>query len=109
MVEQCEVDRLGSEGESAGEVAVVGARGRIAARVVMRQDDARAAVHRGIPDHIAEGKGGTANVAIVAGEVDAPRLVVDMGDPQMFFVGASFRKASGEETPGRLEPVQLQR
>ena len=109
MVEHRQVNRLSGEGEAAGEVAVVGARGRIAARVVMRQDHPRAAVRRGVADYVAEGKGGTAYVAIMAGKVDAARLVVDMGDPQMLPVGTGLGKESGEETPGRLEPVQLQR
>ena len=109
MIEDGKVDRFRGQSKAAGEVAVVGARGRIAARVVMRQDDARAAVRGGVADYVAEGKGGTANVAVMAGEMDAPRLVVDMGDPQMFAVGTGLGKARGEETPGRLEPVQLQR
>ena len=109
MVENRQVDRLSGEGEAAGEAAVVGAWRWIAAGVIVSEDDTGAAVGRGVPDHVAEGKGGTANVAVVAGKMDAPRLVVDMGDPQMFFVGTGFGKASGEETPGRLEPVQLQR
>ena len=45
----------------------------------------------------------------MASKVDAPRLVIDMRDPQMLFIGTSFGKASGEETPGCLEPIQLQR
>lgn len=109
MVEHRQVDRFGGECQAAGEQPIVGARGRIAAGMVVRQDHACAAVSCGVGNHVAEGKGGTANVAVMAGKVDAPCLIIDMRNPQMFFVRAGFGEAAGKEAPGGVEAVQLQR
>ena len=41
--------------------------------------------------------------------MDAPRLIVDMSDPQMLFVWIGLGQAIGEETPGRVEAIESQR
>ena len=75
----------------------------------MRQDNARAAVGGGIGDYVTKRQSGPADVAVMAGEVNAPRLFVDMRNPQMFLVRSGLGEATGKEAPGGVEAVQLQR
>ena len=44
----------------------------------------------------------------MAGEVDALRLIVDMGDPQAFDVRGGICETTGEEAPSSLQPVEFQ-
>ena len=85
------------------------ARCRVAARVIVRKDHARAAVDRCIGNDLAQRQFGPAIIAIMPREVDAPRLIIDMGDPQMFLGWIGLGEAIGEESPGRFEAVESQR
>ena len=64
---------------------------------------------RCIGDDPAQRKVGPAIVAVMPREVDAPRLIVDVGDPQMFLGWIGLGEAIGEESPGRFEAVESQR
>ena len=109
VVEHGEVDRFTGQREAAGNLAIKGAGGRIAARVVVGEDHARAAVDRCIGDDLAQRQFSPAIIAVMPREVDAPRLIIDMGDPQMFRGWIGLGEAIGEESPGRFEAVKSQR
>ena len=40
--------------------------------------------------------------------MDAPRLIVDMGNPQAFDVGVGVCETTGEEASSSLQPVDFQ-
>jgi hypothetical protein len=75
----------------------------------MREDNSGAAVRRGVGDDLADRKGGTRLVAVVEGDVDAARCVVDMGDQEPLAVWVLFRKAAGEEIARGCKSIELQR
>ena len=81
VVEYGEVDRFAGERKAAGDASVGRAGGRIAAGVVVGEDYARAAVDRGVGDDLPKREIGTAIVAVMARQMDAAGLIVDMGDP----------------------------
>lgn len=57
--------------------------GRIAAWVVMRQHHARAAKPGGVGDNRSHGKSDRADMAVVAGKMDATCGIIEMRDPQL--------------------------
>jgi hypothetical protein len=77
--------------------------------MVMRQDQARAAVSRGVGDNVADRQIGAVHAAVMASEVKASRLVVDMRDPEMLLGRIGFGQAAGEEAACLLESVEMQR
>ncbi len=109
VIENGAVERFGCRRQAASDPAVGIAWCGIAARVVVRQDNAGAAMMDGIGDDLAQGKVGAGFVAIVAGQMEAPGLIVDMGDPQAFAEGIAIRHAAGEEGPRGGEAVKFQR
>jgi hypothetical protein len=48
-------------------------------------------------------------MAVVAGQVQAARVIVDMGDPHMFQARIRLCQAAGEEAPGLVQAVEAQR
>ena len=109
VVEHGEIDCFTGQREAAGDLSIEGAGGRIAARVVVGEDHARAAVDRCIGDDPAQRQFAPAIIAVMPREVDAPRLIIDVGDPQMFPGRIGLGEAIGEESPGRFEAVESQR
>lgn len=105
VVEHSKVDRFAGQREATGDLAIDRAGGRVAAWMVVGEDDAGAVVNQRVGDYLPERQTGAAIVAVMSGEVDAPRLIVDMGDPQMFAGRVGFSEAVGEEAPGRVETV----
>ena len=77
--------------------------------MIVGKDDARAAVCCRVRDDFAQGEGGRALAAVVAGKVDAACLVVDMRHPDMLAPLITLRQAAREEPPGRVQPVQSER
>ena len=109
VVEHGKVDRFAGQRKSAGDLAIGGAWGRIAARVIVGKDHARAAVGRCVGDDLAQREAGPAIIAVMPRKVDAPRLIVDVGDPQMFLGWVSLGEAIGKESPGRFKTNESQR
>ena len=109
VVEHGEVDRFASQCQTAGDLAIGGAGGRIAARVVVGENYTRAAVNRCVGDDLAQREVGPASIAVMPRKVDASRPIVDVGDPQMFLGWIGLGEAIGEESPGRFETVETQR
>jgi hypothetical protein len=48
-------------------------------------------------------------IAFVAADVQAARLIIDMGDPQALAGDIEFGEAAAEELPGRGKSIELQR
>ena len=77
--------------------------------MVVRQDQAAAAVARRVGDDHADRHVGAVGIAVMAAEVNAARVVVDMRDPQMLLLRVGFGQAAGEEAPGLLQAIEMQR
>ena len=106
MVEDRAIERVGRGGEAAGDLAIAVARPRVAARVVMGEDDPGAAVLSGVGDDFAEREIGAVRIAFVTSQVEAARLAVDMGNPQAFAKRIPVGQAAGEEGPRGGETVE---
>ena len=98
---------LGRRRETAGRAAIAGARARIAARMVVCKNHARASMKRGIGDDLSQGEIRSALVSLVARNVKAACIFVDMRDPQALERCVVFREASGEEVARRGQAVEL--
>lgn len=109
MIDERAVDRFGRTSKPARGAAVALARGRVPARVVMREHESRAAVKRRILDNRAERKIGPALVPGMASEVNAIGLIVEMGDPEALATGTEIFDAAGKEGARRGKAVELQR
>ncbi len=73
--------------------------------MVVGKDHARAAVDRGVGDNLPKRQIGPAKIAVMARQMNAARLVIDMGDPQMFPGRIGLGEAVGEEAPGRVQTI----
>ena len=109
VIDDGAVERLRGAGQAAGGSAVAVAGGRIAAGVIVGEDDPGAAVERGVGDDPAEREIGAALVAGMARDVEAVRGIIEMGDPQAFERRIGIGHAAGEEGPGGRKAVELQR
>jgi len=109
MIEYGEVDRFAGQREAPRDLMVGGARSWVAAGMVVGQDHAGAAVPRRVGNDLADRQFRAAIVAIMARQMDATCLVVDMSDPQMFLGGVGLGKAVSEESPRRVEAIEAQR
>ena len=109
MIEYCAVERFRRGRQPSRDPAVTVARPCIAARMIVREHDARAAQLRGVEDDLAQRDVGPALVAAMARNLKTPRFVVDMSDPQAFAAGVLLGEAAGEELARRREAIKLQR
>ena len=109
VVDDGAVDRLGGGREPPGRPAVGTARPRIAARVIMGEDDAGAVMLDRVGQDFADGEVRARFLASMPGKVEATRLVVEMGDPDAFKAILGIGQAAGEEGPGGREAVEFQR
>jgi len=109
MVEDGDVHRFANQRQPARDALVGGAWARVAAGMVVGQDQALAAMPRGVGDDGADRQFGAVGMAVVAAEVQAPRIVVDMGDPQMFLGRIGIGQAAREETACLLKSGKAQR
>lgn len=82
MVEQPAVESLCGACEAACRAQVGRAGTGISTRVIVGDQERRAAVHRGVDDDVSKREVEPANVALVTGEVKAARLIVEMSDPE---------------------------
>ena len=109
VVEDGAVDRLRDRGQATRRPAIRGAGPGIAARMIVGDDNSGAAVHRRIPNDLADRESSAGFIPPVTREMEAARLVVDMRDPDAFMDGARIGEAAGEELSRRRKPVELQR
>ena len=106
MIQQPAAEGVGGNREPARRPEVGCARTRIPTRVVVRDEDRRRPMVRGVDDDLAEREVDSAGVAAVAGKVQAARLLVEMGDPKAFLAGILLGEAAREELPRRCEAVE---
>jgi len=109
MVEDRAIERFRRRCEATGRPAIRIARPWIAARMIVGHDDAGAAMLSGVGDDVPQRKAGARLVSIVAGNVDAAGLGVDMRDPQAFARRIGFRETTRKEGFGGGEAVELKR
>ena len=109
MIDDCAVESLGGAGEAAGRALVAVAWSRVAARVIVGEDDPGAAMKGGVGDDRAKREVGPAFVAGMPGQVNAVGVIVEMGDPKAFAGGIRVGDAAREECAGGDQAVQLQR
>src|SRR5881275_2095522 len=100
MIEDGAVDGLRGARQAASCAAVGIARAGVAARVIVSEDDAGAAMLRRVGDDLAEWKGGAGFVARMTRQVHAPCPIVDMSDPQAFASGIRVGETAGKEFAG---------
>ena len=108
MVEYRAVEGFGRGCELAGDALVGLARARIAARMIMRQNDRGATVGGGVGDDFAQGEVGAGLVSRVPRQMDAAGLTVEMGDEDMFAARSGIGDAAGKEVARGLEAVEFQ-
>jgi hypothetical protein len=77
--------------------------------MVVGEHNPRAPVLGRVGNDLAQREAGAGQVAVVAGEMEAPRLLVDMSDPQTLAARVGVFETAGEEGLGRGETVELQR
>ena len=109
MVRDGAVERFCRRGEAAGHPLVGFAGRRIAAGMIVSEQDGGASEYCGVPDDRPEREIDPMLAARVPGQVQASRLVVQMRDPERFQRGIRFGKAAGEEIARGRGAVQLQR
>ena len=109
MIEDPAIDGLGGGGQAPRGALVALARRRIAARMIVGEQDSRASVYRRVDDDRAERKVGAAFVSIVMGKVQAIQLGVDMRDPQPLAPRIGLRDAPRKECAGCGDAVELER
>ena len=105
MIEDRAVERLGCGYQPPRRPQVAVAGPWIAARMIVREDDSRATVPRGVEDDLADWESRAGFIALVTGKMEAARVVVDVGDPQALPPGISLGEATRKEVARRHEAV----
>ena len=109
MIEDRAVQPVGNAGQAPGRQAIRSAWPRVSTWMRVAENDTRASAARGVGDDRVDGKGGLGLIAVMAAEVDAVQLLIDMGDEQALSSRIGFSEAAGEEIAGRCESVELER
>jgi hypothetical protein len=77
--------------------------------MIVSEHHPSAAMDDGICDDLPDREIGPGFVAVVAGDVQTARLIIDMGNPQAFTRRIRVFDAAGEKGPRCGEPVEFQR
>jgi hypothetical protein len=77
--------------------------------MIVREDDPGAVVAQSIGDDLAEREFGLYLVALVAGNMEAPCLFIDMCDPEAFPARIGFGEAASEKLSRHREAIKFQR
>jgi len=77
--------------------------------MIVGQDDASAAMLRGVGDDVPQRKGRSSLIARMTRQVHATGLLIHMCDPQAFAGGIRIRHAAGEKLACRRQAVELER
>ena len=109
MIDERAAERFGRRRQAARRSEVGLARARIAARMVVREENSRAAVLDRLDDDAAQRQRDAVLVALVTREMEAPRVAVEMDDQHAFMRRVQLGKAAREELARSGEPVELQR
>ena len=106
MIEDGDVHGLADQGQPARDAHIGGAGARVAARMIVRQDQSLAAMAHDVDDNAADGQIGAVGIAVKAGEVNAERVVIDMGDPQMFLGGVASARQPAKNRRAGSSPLR---
>ena len=106
MVEQLAAERVRGRRKAARRLEIGLARLRVAARVIVSHQDCRAAMLRGVDDDRPQGKIDAARVPLVARQMNAASLVVEVRDPQGLERGIGFCQAGLEELTRAGDAIQ---
>lgn len=109
MIEHRAIQCLRGIDQAPGCAAVSGARPRIAAWMIVGQDEAGTAMPCGIDDDLAQGEDSAGFVARMPAEVQAARLVVYVRDPEAFASALGIGDASRKEVTRGRQAVELER
>ena len=109
MVEDRAAEGFGGAGEAAGCTLVAVARRRIAAGVIMREEDRGGRQKGCVRDDRSQREVGAGLVAAMAAEMEAARIAVEMRNPQGLGERIALSEAAGEEAPCSCEAVECQR
>jgi hypothetical protein len=109
MIENPAIERFCSRREPPRRPQVRFARARVAARVVVSEQDAGASVPCRVDDDGAQREVDAADMTVVPRDVQAASFIVDMRDPQAFAAGILVDEAARKEFAHRGEAIELQR
>lgn len=109
MIDDGQVDRLGGPDQRAGCAIVRLAWSRIAAWVIVSENDTGAPKPGGVRHDRANWQDGGRIITAIAFQVNALCRFVDMGHPYPLVRTILRGKATGEETVRRIEAVQKRR
>jgi hypothetical protein len=109
MIDHIAVERLGGAREAPRGSPVGLNWPRVSARVIVGEHQPSAAMGGGIDDDLPQGEVGPTLIAREACNVEAARLIVDMGDPQILALWVSIGDAAGAEGFGGRKAVELER
>jgi len=99
VVDHGAIKRLRGGREPAGRAAVGIAWRGVAAGVIVGEHNPGAAMHRGIANDLLQRKGRARFVTLVARNMEATRLLIDVRYPDALAVGIRIRHAAGKELP----------
>ena len=109
MIDQLAVQTISRAGETTGSHAISLAWRRIAARVIVCEEQAPAARHRRVGNDRSHWKPSSAGVALMTRQSDALQSKIDMRNPQALSSWIGLVEAVREESASRLQSVQLER
>ena len=109
MIDQCATNALGRTCQAPRGEAVGNAGLRIAARVVVGEQDSRGGMQCRGCDDWADRERAARLIAFVSEQVKAIPVGIDVCDPQALPSGIGLCEALGEERAGRFRSVQLER
>ena len=106
MVEDREIDRFSGPGQPAGCPAVGVARPRIAARMIVRNNEARAAQFRSVGDDPADRHGHGGGLTFIMFDVDASGRAVDMRHQQLLTAPILIFETGSKKAARSLMPIE---
>jgi len=109
VVEQGAIERFGRTGKAACHYAVGLAGARIPAWMIVGEDNSRAVVEGCVGNDRSDRKLGSVFVALVPGQVETVRVIIEVSDPETLSCRIRIREAPREESACRTKPVELER
>lgn len=75
-------------------------------KMIVRENDARAPQSRDVLNQASQGNAGAGFMSDMLRKVQAARMVINMGNPQMLFRAVGLCEAARKESPGCLKSIQ---
>ena len=106
VIDDGAIDRFGGASEPSRQLAIRFARAGVAAGVIMRQHDARAAMTKRVLQDRLHWEMRATLVTFMTGDVEATRVIIDMGYPQALTRRVRTGEAAFEKAPRRPDSVE---